>query len=158
MVDAPALARAGSVVPVACHQVDSAVINLPTDKAWESFKRFNLHKINPERFEKVEWISGSEGAVDAVAKITYKDGAVWEVVISEVSNLKHTIAYNVISAEPALGFTSLQGAIVLRSVTLDNKTLIEWHTDVSNDADASVVQDQHFKKLEFFRDLQAKFP
>ena len=69
-----------------------------------------------------------------------------------------TISYNVIAAEPVLGFTSLQGSIVLRQVTLENKTLIEWHTDVSNDADAAVIQDQHFKKLEFFRDLQAKFP
>ena len=157
MVDTPSLARSGSVVPVACHQVDSAVIHVATDKAWESFKGFHLEKINPERFASVQWTHGTAGAVDSVARVTYTDGAVWDIVISEVSNLRHTISYNVIAAEPALGFTSLQGSIVLRPVTLDNHTLVEWHTDVSNDADAAVIQDQHFKKLDFFRALQTRF-
>jgi hypothetical protein len=42
----------------------------------------------------------------------------------------------------------------LRHVTDDNTTYVEWTTDFSNDADATVITDQRYKKLEFFAELK----
>ena len=33
-------------------------------------------------------------------------------------------------------------------------TFVEWVTDFSNDADVAVIQDQRFKKLEFFTEMK----
>jgi len=50
--------------------------------------------------------------------------------------------------------TSIQGQIKLREVTDDHTTFVEWATDFSNDADASVIADQKYKKLEFFTEMK----
>jgi hypothetical protein len=42
----------------------------------------------------------------------------------------------------------------LREITLDNTTYVEWITDFSNDADAGVIEDQRYKKLEFFSEMK----
>ena len=39
-------------------------------------------------------------------------------------------------------------------MTDDNSTFVEWSTDFSNDADATVIFDQKYKKLEFFADMK----
>ena len=87
-------------------------------------------------------------------RITYADGAVWELRINEISGVKHTLGYQVISTEPAHQVTSITGSFRFRSVTDDHHTFLEWSTDYSNDVDAGVIQDQKFKKLEFFFELK----
>ncbi len=155
MVDtAPTLARAGSVVPVATHQQESCIIPVPLSSAWETFKTMKLEKVMPNSFKETTWTTGGPGQLDSVLKIVYNDGAIWEVSITEVSNLRHTVGYTVLSTEPAHSVTSIQGLIVLRPVTDDNTTMIEWGTDFSNDADAGVIEDQRFKKLDFFKDMK----
>ena len=69
------------------------------------------------------------------------DGAHWELRINEISDVRHSIAYQVISTEPVHQVTSIMGQIVLREVTFDNSTFVEWITDFSNDADATVIED-----------------
>ena len=86
-------------------------------------------------------------------KVVYKDGASWLIRINEISEIRHTIGYEVLSTEPAHTATSIQGLIILRAVTSCDSTFIEWQTDFSNDADAQVIADQKYKKLEFFTEL-----
>ena len=69
------------------------------------------------------------------------DGAHWELRINEISDVRHSIAYQVISTEPVHQVTSIMGQIVLREVTFDNSTFVEWITDFSNDSDATVIED-----------------
>ena len=42
----------------------------------------------------------------------------------------------------------------MKAVTDDNSTYVQWVTDFSNDADATVIFDQKYKKLEFFADMK----
>ena len=44
--------------------------------------------------------------------------------------------------------------MTLRQVTDDNTTFVEWVTEFSNDADANVIGDQKYKKLEFFSEMK----
>ena len=59
-----------------------------------------------------------------------------------------------LATEPAHSCTSIQGYVQLRPVSDDNTTYVEWQTDFSNDADASIISDQKYKKLDFFAEMK----
>ena len=151
MVD---LQRTGSSVPVSTHQVESTVLALPLDTAWSFFKALKLEVVAPGKVSSTEFTQGGAGQIDAILRINYTDGAKWELRIVEISELEHSIGYQVLSTEPSHQVTSIQGQVKLQSVTEDNTTFLQWITDFSNDADAVVIQDQRFKKLEFFADMK----
>lgn len=66
----------------------------------------------------------------------------------------HTIAYEVCGATPAMNFSAAEGEIDLQKVTDGNASFLKWTTLFSNDADAQVIQDQKYKKQEFFADFK----
>ena len=101
MVDQPTLARAGSSVPVSTHQVESTVLPVAIEKAWGVFKHLHLEKICPARVRSTQWINGAANQLDSVIRIDYTDGAVWELRITEISDVKHILGYQVLSTEPA---------------------------------------------------------
>lgn len=51
-------------------------------------------------------------------------------------------------------YTAAEGEIDLQKVTDDDTTFLTWTTVFSNDADAQVMQDQKYKKMEFFADFK----
>ncbi len=146
--------RHGSAVPVSCHDVESCVLPVGIDKAWHIFKQFKLEEVMPNKVKETKYLQGSPNQVDSIVRITYVDGAQWEIRISEISDLKHSIAYYVLSTEPPHSVTSIIGQIVLRPVTDEEHTFVEWITDFSNDADAGVIEDQRFKKMDFFAEMK----
>ncbi|TNV76768.1 hypothetical protein FGO68_gene6532 [Halteria grandinella] len=135
MVEQVPLVRATSSVPVSTHQVESSVLPVSIDKA-------------------TNFTQGGPNQLDAIVTIEYTDGAKWELRITELSEIKHSLGYQVLSTEPTHSATSIQGQVHLRAVTDDNTTFITWTTDFSNDADATVIYDQKFKKTEFFAELK----
>ena len=146
--------RQGSTVPVSTHQVESTVLPIELEKAWGSFKHLKLEKLVPQRVKSTTFTTGGPNQLDSIIKIEYVDGAKWELRVNEISDVKHTLGYQVLSTEPAHQVTSIQGSIHLRAVTDDNTTFVTWSTDFSNDADATVIFDQKYKKLEFFADMK----
>ena len=99
--------RQGSSIPVSCHQSESTVLPIPLDKAWHIFKHFKLENVVPGRVKSTNFTTGGPGQIEAVVKIDYNDGANWEIRILEISDLRHTIGYEVISTEPAHTATSI---------------------------------------------------
>ena len=146
--------RTGSAVPCSCHQVESSIMPLPVDRAWGHFKTFKLEKLLPGKITATNFTSGGPLQIDSIVKIDYADGAHWEIRINELSNIRYSLGYEVINTEPAHLATSIQGQIILRPVTDDNTTYVEWITEFSNDADISVISDQKYKKLEFFQEMK----
>mmetsp|Transcript_18020 Transcript_18020/g.12963 ORF Transcript_18020/g.12963 Transcript_18020/m.12963 type:complete len:115 (+) Transcript_18020:204-548(+) len=104
----------------------------------------------PEAVESVEFEQGQEGLVGSVVKMVYKNGATWNLRLTEISEKNHTVCWEVIGAEPALECTSIQGEIRLTAVTDVDQTFLQWTTEFSNDADAEIIQDQKFKKQDLF--------
>ncbi len=148
------LARQGSSVPVSTHQVESTVLAVPLDTAWTFFRSLQLEKIAPGKVTSTQFTQGAAGQIDSILQINYADGARWELRIVEISELEHSIGYQVISTEPSHQVTSIQGQVKLARVTDDNSTFLQWITDFSNDADAVVISDQRYKKLEFFAEVK----
>lgn len=101
------LARQGSVVPVSLHQIESTVIRMPLSKAWSLFKSFKLEHIIPKKVTGTTFVNGASGQLDSVIKIDYADGANWQIRVNEISEIRHSIGYEVLSTEPAHQATSI---------------------------------------------------
>lgn len=141
MVEQVPLVRATSSVPVSTHQVESSVLPVSIDKAWSFFKSLKLETLVPGIVKATNFTQGGPNQLDAIVTIEYTDGAKWELRITELSEIKHSLGYQVLSTEPTHSATSIQGQVHLRAVTDDNTTFITWTTDFSNDADATVIYD-----------------
>ena len=109
--------RHGSAIPVSCHDVESCVLPVGIDKAWRIFKEFKLEQVIPSKVKETKYVSGQPNQVDSIVRISWADGASWEIRISEISDLKNSIGYYVLSTEPAHSVTSIIGQIVLRQVS-----------------------------------------
>lgn len=124
---------------------------------WTKVRAIALADLAPEIFKSVEFDpSFSSGQVGALATLTYHDGAKWKILISEISDKNFTIGYEVLETEPAINVTSIQGEIKLRPVTDADQTFLEWTTEYSNDVDLQVIEDQKFKKRDFFKAVKSK--
>ena len=150
-LEQPALQKQVSTVPTAAVQVESTVLPCPIDQAWDKFRNFNWDQLAPEKVKSVEWTDGTPAKVGSTANITYTGGIVWTVRLTEVSERHHTIAYELLAAEPPLTVSSLQAEIKLLRVTDANSTFLAWTTEFSNDVCAQIIQDQKYKKLDFFQ-------
>ena len=95
--------------------------------------------------------------VGSLVKVSYRDGTVWTVRILEISEVRHSIAWEVVESTPNISVTSVTNALRLHRVTDDNTTFLEWETEFSNDVDVGVIQDNKYKKLETFAELKKTF-
>jgi hypothetical protein len=54
-----------------------------------------------------------------------------------------------------MDYSAAEGELDFHKVTDGDATFLTWTTIFSNDADLQVVQDQKYKKLDFFADFKA---
>eukprot|EP01017_Pseudomicrothorax_dubius_P019342 TRINITY_DN2124_c0_g1_i1.p1 TRINITY_DN2124_c0_g1~~TRINITY_DN2124_c0_g1_i1.p1 ORF type:complete len:203 (+),score=76.23 TRINITY_DN2124_c0_g1_i1:63-611(+) len=149
----PSLEKRESTTVTSTTQYESAVLQAPLSRIWPVVKQLDLKALLPTFVENFQILSGGAGQLDTTVQVTFKDQAVWTYKIVEISELSHTISFELISCEPAITASSVVNTITLRRVTETNQTLLEWETNFSNDADAAVILDNKYKKLEFFKDL-----
>ena len=152
MVDAPALQRQKSTVPTSTNNVESVVLKKPIQDLWSNLRCFKLEALAPNKVESTSWTDGSPGTVGGLVEVCYKNGSKWVFQITEISDKHHTISYRLVVAEPAMEVSSLEGDLTLQRVTADDTTFLRWSTDFSNDADAAIMEDQKYKKLDFFEE------
>ncbi|CAG9327480.1 unnamed protein product [Blepharisma stoltei] len=137
-----------SLVVSASHQFESAIFNAPVDNVWTHIRSLAFHTLCPSWVSNVAWHEGEAGKVGATVQMTYTDGSHWTVNILEISDIKRTIVYELITADPAAHSYSYVNTIRLFKETLTNKTFLTWETDFSNDATANTIMDCKYKKLE----------
>jgi len=143
-----------SKIPCSTSQTESTVFGSPLAKVWSGFRTLAFEKIAPGTVSATEFESGAEGVVGAVVKITYTDGTVWRIRVTEFSERHHTLAYELLTAEPATTVTSVQGEFKMLSVTSNDTTFFSWMTEFSNDVDLAVMSDQKYKKQEIFKAIK----
>ena len=101
-----------------------------------------------------EWTDGEAGRVDSTVKVSYSNGAHWYLRVTELSERNHTLAYELISAEPATSVSSVVGELKLTAVTDTDETFFQWSTEYSNDVDAEFIGDARWKKRDLFNDIK----
>ncbi|KAH7002534.1 hypothetical protein EDB80DRAFT_720744 [Ilyonectria destructans] len=145
---------APSAIPTATSVLESAVIKAPLSHVWHHIKLQDFANFW-SALEKSEWVKGASPDTDIV-KWTFKDGTVVDVKQEEHSTINHYITYSIISSQPELTYTSAMSTIRCNSVTsgeFEGSTYIEWSGHFSSDADAGVIQDAKFKRIEALADL-----
>jgi hypothetical protein len=130
---------------------ESRVIQAPIDKVWEKIRSLDL-SLWLDTVNKVE-LTGAAGEVGSLRRVTFKDGTLQVFHLLELSDLHHSVTYDIIESHPAITVMSAVHTISLKRVSHDNTTLIEWSSDFSNDVNQEVLQDSKFKKQEGFASL-----
>mmetsp|Transcript_25379 Transcript_25379/g.40715 ORF Transcript_25379/g.40715 Transcript_25379/m.40715 type:complete len:189 (+) Transcript_25379:108-674(+) len=136
------------------HVEESAVIVGSIDSVWELIRPLDF-KFLPN-VESVESSGASDkkeadNAVGGLRIVQYKDNIKQTYKVLELSDIHHTITYDLIESSPSVSFSSAVYTISLKRITESNSTFICWTTDFSNDAGQAEVQDSKFKKLEAFK-------
>ena len=128
---------------------------MPLNKFWEKLRSFKLDQLCPDKIKSITFQKDCcEGKVGSFVTIVYTDDTVWNVRLTEISDRKFTIAYEVLTSEPELTFTGMTGEFKLIPITMTNECVLTWTTEYSNDCDVQVIQDSKFKKQEFFDRIQ----
>jgi hypothetical protein len=77
----------------------------------------------------------------------------WTIAIRELSSVNHSVAFELVDAEPSSLVSSLIHVIALKRA--GEGTFIEWTTHLSSDITPAVAVDSSFKRLDAFADLTA---
>lgn len=139
-------------IPVATINTESCVIRAPVDKVWGLIRSGDF----------ASWwgicaSSTCEGALlslGATHILTFVDGTVWTVAISEISDIKKTLSFELISSEPASTVSAAIHTVTVQKVTKDDTTFLSFESQFSAEGTtAEAVADSKYKKLELFDDL-----
>ncbi|KAI1318686.1 hypothetical protein EDD11_005979 [Mortierella claussenii] len=130
--------------------VESRIIEAPLHLVWGHIRQVDLAFWSA--VDHVEVI-GSAAEVGSSRKIFFKDGAVQEVKIVEISDLSHRVSFDFIESQPPVAFMSALHIISLRKVTSNNTTYVEWSAEFSSDAELAVIEDSRYKRMEGLEDL-----
>lgn len=131
---------------------ESGIIHESIDRVWEALRPLDL-TILPVVASSALEADARASEVGGVRRVTYKDGTVQRIKLVELSDAEYSITYDVIESVPAVRYLSAIHTIKLRRITSTKHTFVEFTSDYSKDADASVIQDSKFKKLEFLKAL-----
>lgn len=93
-------------------------------------------------------------AVGSLRRVVYRDGAEFVFRVVELSDLQHSISYELIQTDATLNVSSVLHTLHLVAVTETDDTLVVWTTEFSGDCDPHVYSDAKFKKLDAFKDMR----
>jgi len=144
-----------SSIPTTTGVRESIVIEAPLAQVWHKVKLGDFSKFWSSLSSSSIVESGTSPEAD-VAKWSFKDGTNIEVKQEEHSSLDHYITYSVISAEPALTYTSVVSTVRLYPITTgkhEGHTYVVWTGNFSSDATADVIEDAKYKRREALADL-----
>jgi hypothetical protein len=131
---------------------ESSVLNFRIGDVWSTIAPLDFEwKEQVLRIEIADNVKKNE--VGALRTVVYEGGMKQTIKLLELSLLKRTVTWEVITSEPAVTYSSAVHTIRLRPITATNETFVEWITDFSSDAKNEVLQDARFKQLEGFTEL-----
>mmetsp|Transcript_28312 Transcript_28312/g.25014 ORF Transcript_28312/g.25014 Transcript_28312/m.25014 type:complete len:159 (-) Transcript_28312:146-622(-) len=146
-------------IPSSARVWESAILNEGVDKVWAAVRAVTFEWASDVKSVDV---NGDKSAVGGTRCINYNDGTKQTVQIMEISDLRRSVTYSVLTSEPAVSYTSATHQIQVREVTNPNEnvkeqTFIEWTSDYSNDAKIGVIEDSRYKKKAAFKDMVTHF-
>lgn len=142
------------MIPSATTNLESCVVSAPVDKVWALIRSMDFSSWWGNVTSSSCDDEASPHALGATHKVTFKDGAVWTVVVCELSDLTKTLSFELVSADPDATVSAAIHTIRVQSVTKTNQTFVTFESQFSAEsATAGAVADSKYKKLELFDDL-----
>ncbi|KAJ3021806.1 hypothetical protein HKX48_007688 [Thoreauomyces humboldtii] len=133
--------------------LESRVFSVPVSTVWQHIRTAEF-KFWTSAVATVSIEGGAAGEVGSQRKLTFKDGAVQRYQVVALSDVGHSITYELIESNPSVLTAAAIHTIKLIKVTHDNSTLLVWESDFSSSSDAAaVVEDSRLKKKEALADL-----
>ncbi|KAI8853587.1 hypothetical protein BC829DRAFT_439972 [Chytridium lagenaria] len=130
---------------------ESRVYDAPLDAVWKHVRPVTFPFWNAVKNVEVE---GYPDAVGSIRKVTFKDGAVQKYRVLELSDLEHSVTYEVIESNPPAQVLAAYHTLKLKSVTHTNGTFVEFVSDfASGENTPNVIEDSKYKKREALEDL-----
>ena len=136
-----------------CTQISSVMLPSPVGKVYEMLKTMNFSQIFPSVIKSLKFTSGSPNEVGSMYDVEFQDGHVWTMRMVEISEVKRSFSWEMISASPKTPFSSMLCKMKMSKVTADNTTFLKWKTSFSSDVDAKVLKETCSRRMEEFRDL-----
>ena len=139
-------------IPVATTNIESCVIPASGDKVWGLIRSGDF----------ASWwgicsssaCDGSPMALGTTHTLTFADGTVWTISITEISDIKKSLSFELISSEPASIVSAANHSVSVQKVTSDDTTFLTFESQFSaEESTAEAVIDSKYKKLELFTDL-----
>jgi len=96
-------------------------------------------------------------AIGSLRRVIYKDGAEFVFRVVELSDIQHSVSYELIETDATVNVSGVLHTIQLTDITETGETFISWTTEFSGDCDQHVYSDAKFKKLDAFKDLRTIF-
>ncbi|CAJ1353429.1 unnamed protein product [Effrenium voratum] len=140
------------------HVTESAVVPGDLHYVWDLIKSMQF-----KFFKQVVQAKREEGAEEGALgqfTIAYSDNTVQTLRITEISErmpLKRSIGMEMVASDPPVEYSARNDTITLSAVTHGERpsVFVEFSSDFSSDATREVLEDNKFKKRDFFDDLVA---
>jgi hypothetical protein len=132
--------------------VEATLVEHPLWRAWEEVLKFDLHY-----WDSVVSVMRKAGPLHLgmEADVKFRDGMEWTVRIVALSELEHSLSFEVTKATPALDFSSALHTVRLLPDTVNDHTFVQWSTSFSGDVSAARVEDSKYKRRASFAGLAA---
>jgi len=131
---------------------ESTVLDAPIEAVWPLVRPLDFSYLSTVASSALEGKLGVS-EVGSVRVVTYKDKTVQKLKVTELSDAKHSLSWDLIDSTPAHHVLSASYSIRLRHITQGNLTFIEWIVDFSRDVTSEVSTDAAFKAKENFKAL-----
>ncbi|CAG9317602.1 unnamed protein product [Blepharisma stoltei] len=138
-------------------QYEATLLDQNPGIVWGMIKNLQFDVLCPSWIANVHWEQGEPGKVGSVVTFEYTDGAKWQFQVSEISDIKNTIVFELIEANPPAMATGILNKITIHKETLNNKTFLIWETIFSTDTTTEVILDNKFKKVDFLVSMSRYF-
>ena len=83
-------------MPCSATNTESTIIPAKLSSVWEKFRWWKLEQLAPGIVSSTQWIDGAAGRVDSTVKITYTNGAIWHLRVTELSEKNHSLSYELV--------------------------------------------------------------
>lgn len=135
------------------HIWESSIIDAQISVVWDLVRPLNF-SYSP--FVSTVTLDAKENAneVGSTRTVTYKDKTVQKLRVTELSDAKHAISWDLVESVPAHHVMSASYSIRLRPVTQGAATFVEWTVDFSKDVTADVTADATHKAREHFKQIR----
>jgi len=132
---------------------ESQCIDAPVETVWKlirSLKWVFMEKtINNCSLE----VGKADAEVGSIRKVEYNDGTVQRIRVLGMSDIEHSVTYDLIQSDPPITYTAVEHTIKLHRITVGNRTFVCFLSNFSRDANQEALADSHYKKVEFLQAL-----
>lgn len=144
------------MIPTSTQVDESVILNRSVDKVWCLVRKLDFATLFPGLVSKSV---RNNDKVNSNVIVTFVDGTIWEIRMTGMNDLSHSVSWELVSANPPTSYLSRVDTISVQRVTAKSleSSFLKWSTTFSSDSGASVIQDCKLKKREALQKLRLLF-